>query len=115
MVNRYKDGNDSIGFHKDDERDLCGGIVVVSLGAERDIIFKHQDLMGKRGSATKMDFKNEVKRIKITLQNGSLIVMKPPTNNYWYHSIPKRANVKNVRVSLTYRLMTRRKDKKKCL
>ena len=41
---RYKDGNDKMGFHKDDERELCSQTPIASLtlGAERDFIFKHQ-------------------------------------------------------------------------
>eukprot|EP01084_Bolivina_argentea_P160478 279450_1 len=109
LVNRYNNGNDKIGFHKDDEKDLINNssIADVSFGAMRDIIFKHQDIVRNKNN-NNMDF-DQVKSVKIALKNGSLIVMRYPTNSYWYHSIPKRATVKNVRVSLTFRNMIPRK------
>eukprot|EP01084_Bolivina_argentea_P080823 146380_1 len=118
LVNRYKDGNDTIGFHKDDEKDLLvsSSIAGVSFGASRDIIFKHQDIVRKkkRNKDKESDPENEgVRCVKLELKSGSLFVIRHPTNAYWYHSIPKRAKIKKVRVSLTYRNMKLRDAKKK--
>jgi len=111
LVNRYKDGNDKIGFHKDDERDLLhkSSIAGVSFGATRDILFKHQDLVNKKSKSKEHDDASQVKSVKIALKSGSLIVMRHPTNAYWYHSIPKRANIPQFRISLTFRNMIVRK------
>ena len=40
--------------------------------------------------------------IKQTLQNGSLLIMNPPTQELWEHSIPKRKNA-GTRINLTFR------------
>jgi alkylated DNA repair dioxygenase AlkB len=48
--------------------------------------------------------KKDTEPIFITLNPGSLYVFKPPTNNHWSHCIEKDYNVKNARISLTYRL-----------
>uniref|UniRef100_A0A8P4FWP3 DNA oxidative demethylase ALKBH2 n=1 Tax=Dicentrarchus labrax TaxID=13489 RepID=A0A8P4FWP3_DICLA len=50
LVNRYKDGRDHMGEHRDDEKELdplCP-IASVSLGAPRDFVFRHRDTRGKR-------------------------------------------------------------------
>ena len=46
---RYKDGQDHIGEHRDDERELAPGspIASVSFGACRDFFFRHKDSRGK--------------------------------------------------------------------
>ena len=92
LINRYKDGNDSIGFHSDDEKDLDldSPIVGITFGAERDFILK-----SNTGN----------KRHTLRLHNGSMIIMHSPTNKYWKHSVPKRASVKAPRISLTFRKM----------
>ena len=97
LINRYADGNDYIGFHKDDEKQLGDEpyIVGVSFGAERDFIFKADNFIPK----------NMPEKIELKLDDGSIIMMDHPTNDYWKHSIPKRANVKKPRISLTFRYM----------
>jgi DNA oxidative demethylase len=98
LVNRYRDGNSYIGFHSDDEKDLdkTSSIIGVSLGCERDFLFK-----------PKKSFvpKNILSTISINLSHGSLTQIKSPTNEYWQHSIPKRTNSKKPRISLTFRCM----------
>ena len=92
LLNRYKDGEDLIHYHADDEDDLGDEIHVagVSFGTERDFLLKNNA---------------DKDVIKYNLGVGSLIVMKHPTNSYWKHSIPKRTGVKTPRVSLTFRLI----------
>jgi len=91
LINRYKDGDDYIGYHADDEDDLedKSTIAGVSFGCARDIYFKASN--------------NCVQ--KIILKIGSLILIKYPTNQYWKHSIPKRKKIKTPRISLTFRKM----------
>lgn len=95
---RYKDGGDHIGEHRDDERELVprSPIASVSFGACRDFVFRHCDSRGKNAT-------RHIKPIKLQLAHGSLLMMKYPTNVYWYHSLPTRKRVLAPRINLTFR------------
>ncbi|KAG9302385.1 hypothetical protein G9A89_011435 [Geosiphon pyriformis] len=91
LLNWYKNGEDSIGEHSDDEKGLVpdGVIACVSLGSQRALVFKN---------------KNDRKLTKKwVLEDGSLLVMKGKTQLYWKHSIPKQKRVIEGRISLTFR------------
>ncbi|NXW16321.1 ALKB2 demethylase, partial [Circaetus pectoralis] len=98
LINRYKDGGDHIGEHRDDERELVprSPIASVSFGACRDFVFRHCDSRGKNAT-------RHIKPIKLQLAHGSLLMMKYPTNVYWYHSLPTRKRVLAPRINLTFR------------
>ncbi|XP_036076934.1 DNA oxidative demethylase ALKBH2 isoform X1 [Rousettus aegyptiacus] len=98
LINRYKDGCDHIGEHRDDERELAPGspIASVSFGACRDFFFRHKDSRGKNPS-------RRVKVVRLPLAHGSLLMMNHPTNTHWYHSLPVRKKVLAPRVNLTFR------------
>ncbi|CAL1299361.1 unnamed protein product [Larinioides sclopetarius] len=89
LINRYKDGQDKIGSHRDNETDMDpnSSIVTFSFGAERTMIFKRPNFNS----------------VKIPLKNGSVLTMNPPTNEFWYHEIPREKRIKDVRISLTFR------------
>ncbi|XP_022522614.1 DNA oxidative demethylase ALKBH2 [Astyanax mexicanus] len=109
LINRYKDGNDHIGEHRDDERELdptCP-IASVSLGASRDFIFRHKD--ARSGSNPN---KRQIKPVKLELAHGSLLLMNAPTNRHWYHSLPVRKKVKTPRINLTFRRIIKTRVKK---
>jgi DNA oxidative demethylase len=95
LVNRYADGNDVIGFHRDkeDELDPSAPIVGVTFGAERDFAFKADAFIPS----------NMSDRFDLILHHGSVICMNYPTNQHWKHSVPKRAGVRGVRINLTFR------------
>ncbi|KAM6964958.1 DNA oxidative demethylase ALKBH2 [Aplochiton taeniatus] len=98
LINRYKDGKDHMGEHRDDERELdplCP-IASVSLGAARDFIFRHKEARGKR-------FRRQIEPVKLELGHGSLLLMNPPTNTHWYHSLPARKKLGLPRINLTFR------------
>ena len=101
LVNRYGDGNDHIGEHRDDETDLVREAPIASLtfGQARDFVFKHKDARGK--NATRKD----ISPVTVCLEHGSLLNMKHPTNSEWYHSLPVRKKAHGVRVNLTFRHM----------
>ncbi|XP_040052630.2 DNA oxidative demethylase ALKBH2 isoform X1 [Gasterosteus aculeatus] len=106
LVNRYKDGQDHMGEHRDDEKELdpfCP-IASVSLGAARDLIFRHRDARGKRAH-------RQIKPVKLELAHGSLLLMNSPTNTFWYHSLPVRKKISLPRINLTFRriLLERKK------
>lgn len=96
LINRYKDGYDSIGPHSDDEKDLGDkpSIIGINFGAERRIIFESK----KQTSILPNS-------VELNLKHGSLYIMNHPTNKYWKHSIPKDINIKTPRINLTFRKM----------
>ncbi|WAR02552.1 ALKB2-like protein [Mya arenaria] len=100
LINRYKNGCDHMGEHRDDEKDLVHGypIASLSLGQPRDFIFKHADSRGKKA-------KRSIEPLKLLLEHGSLLLMKHPTNTYWYHALPQRKRLLGVRINMTFRQM----------
>jgi alpha-ketoglutarate-dependent dioxygenase alkB family protein 2 len=92
LVNYYRDGNDYIGYHSDDERDLEIPLIVsLSFGETRDFIFQNVKAPGIA--------------YPIELGSGDLLIIHPPTNKAWKHSLPKRTTVKGARFNLTFRIM----------
>lgn len=90
LVNFYRDGQDSNGWHADNEKELGSDplIASVSLGAER--IFEMQHIHSK-------------KRIKLNLEHGSLLCMLQGSQRFWKHQLPKDKSVHLPRVNLTFR------------
>jgi len=90
LINFYRDGQDSNGWHADDEPELGYEPVIASfsLGAKRDFHLRE-----------KRDHSNKV---KIGLDPGSLLMMRGQTQATWQHQIPKRANA-TARINLTFR------------
>ncbi|MFP3473048.1 alpha-ketoglutarate-dependent dioxygenase AlkB, partial [Micrococcus sp. SIMBA_144] len=72
LLNLYHDGSEGMAWHSDAEKDLKkqGAIASLSLGAERKFAFKHKETKIKK---------------ELILENGSLLVMKGSTQNYWLH------------------------------
>lgn len=92
LVNLYRDGNDTIGYHSDDEKDLDKKypIVSFSFGAKRTFL-----LQDKR---TKLIYEKE-------LEDNSCILMKYPCQSLYKHSVPRRKKVKMPRINLTFRVI----------
>jgi alkylated DNA repair dioxygenase AlkB len=90
LLNLYRDGRDSIGFHADDEPELGTNPVIgsISLGAERRFILKHP------ASGEKLEF---------ALPHGSLLVMGGTSQHHWRHGVPKSAKPVGPRINLTFR------------
>ena len=91
LINFYRDGNDKVGWHSDDERELGGEIHIasVSLGAER--VFR-------------MRWRSDHSRVvDLPLGHGSLLLMKHPTQMYWEHCLPPRKRLAEPRYNLTFR------------
>ncbi|MFQ6644530.1 hypothetical protein Gotur_019962 [Gossypium turneri] len=114
LLNRYKGGNDYVGWHSDDEK-LYGStpeIASVSFGCERDFILKKKS--GKSSQERRSDDKPPLKRSRkssqddqhsFMLKHGSLLVMRGNTQRDWLHSVPKRAKAETTRINLTFRLV----------
>ena len=90
LLNRYQTGDDKVDWHADDEPELDKNspIASLSLGSDRDFLIREKGTSGNN--------------IKQALQNGSLLIMNPPTQELWEHSVPKRKNV-GARINLTFR------------
>jgi len=91
LMNLYRDGKDSMGWHSDNEVELGQNpeIASLSFGVNRVIRFRH--LLDK-----------EVQK-SIELKDGSLLMMKGMTQQYWQHCIPKEKKVLSPRINLTFR------------
>ncbi|MDO6704992.1 alpha-ketoglutarate-dependent dioxygenase AlkB [Photobacterium sp. 1_MG-2023] len=90
LANLYRDGQDSMGWHQDNEPELGPAPVIasVSLGETRRFLLKH----GKTSE-----------KIEFQLGHGSLLIMAGDTQSNWIHSIPKTQQRCNERMNLTYR------------
>jgi len=109
LVNRYKDGYDRIGPHQDDEKSRAVKIIAgLSFGAERDFVFKHHKVHKPKSPARTA--KPKYGRIVVPLPAGSLILINPPTNRYWYHELPIRKRITSPRISITFRDMIPRPE-----
>lgn len=92
LLNLYRDGNDSMGFHADDEPELGDRPVIASLsfGAERVMHFRHRH-------------DRTMPAQRIPLPDGSLLVMHGDCQANWKHAIPKTRKAIGPRVNLTFR------------
>jgi alkylated DNA repair dioxygenase AlkB len=90
LLNFYRDGQDSIGFHADDEPELGTNPVIgsISLGAVRRFVLKHP------ASGEKLEFE---------LPHGSLLVMGGTSQHHWRHGVPKTRKPVGPRINLTFR------------
>ena len=93
LLNYYRDGKDSNGWHADNEKELGSNPVIASLsfGAERVFQLKHNTLKDQK--------KN------IVLEHGSLLIMKGTTQHFWKHQIPKTSKPIGPRINLTFRVI----------
>ena len=93
LLNLYRDGQDSNGWHSDDEKELGTNptIASISLGEERFFHLKHKT--------------NKELKQKILLEHGSLLLMQGSTQHFWQHQIPKTKRKVGKRVNLTFRLI----------
>ena len=90
LLNLYHSGDEGMAYHSDAEKDLKknGPIASLSFGAERKFSFKHK-ITGEK--------------VELTLEHGSLLVMKDETQSYWLHRLPPTKKVSAPRINLTFR------------
>ncbi len=91
LLNLYRNGNDSNGWHADNEKELGKNPIIASLsfGDPRIFQFKHRTLQNEK--------------YKLILEHGSLLVMKGEMQQYWLHQIPKTKRDIGARINLTFR------------
>ena len=92
LLNLYRDQNDSMGFHSDDEKELGPepAIASLSFGATRTFIFKHKT-------------RKDLKPVSIPLPEGSVLMMRGPTQRHWKHAINRESQTCGPRINLTFR------------
>ncbi len=93
LLNLYRDGNDSNGWHADNEKELGENpaIASITLGQERYFHLKHR---------TQKELKH-----KLLLEHGSLLLMQGKTQHHWLHQIPKTKKIIKERINLTFRVV----------
>jgi alkylated DNA repair dioxygenase AlkB/predicted Zn-dependent protease with MMP-like domain len=94
LLNYYRDGQDSMGFHADDEEELgeFPTIGSLSLGETRRFVLKHVPT----GATSELE-----------LGNGSLLIMAGTMQDDWQHGIPKTKLQVGPRINLTWRQIRR--------
>jgi len=95
LINLYHSGAEGVSWHSDDETTLerHGMIASLSLGAERNFVFKHK----KTGQ-----------KVSVFLEQGSVLRMQGSTQLNWLHTLPKTSKISEPRINLTFRRIVTR-------
>lgn len=90
LLNLYQSGTEGMGWHSDDEKELdpTTPIASVSLGSRRKFAFRH---------------KQDKTTTSVFVEHGSVLVMHPPIQKHWHHSLLKTKTVTSPRINLTFR------------
>ena len=93
LLNYYRDANDSVAWHSDDESELGVNPIIasVSFGQVRRFDIRHKQ--------------DRDRKYSIYLENGSLLIMKGDLQHNWVHQIPKSTKPLKARVNLTFRVI----------
>lgn len=93
LLNYYRNGRDSMGWHSDDEPELGSNPVIasLSLGDTRRFLLRHR-------------FDKTIPQQALLLNNGSVLIMAGKLQHNWQHSVPKTARTVQGRINLTFRL-----------
>ena len=88
LLNRYRSGSDSVGWHADDEPGMGNVIGSLSLGATRTFRIRHNSSKETR---------------TFSVSNGTLIIMAGTMQQFWKHEVPKTTENVGERINLTFR------------
>lgn len=93
LLNLYRDGQDSNGWHADDEKELGKepAIASLSFGQARMFHLRHK--------------KDKILKHKIELTSGSMLLMRGATQHFWQHQLPKTKRKIDPRINLTFRFI----------
>ena len=91
LFNLYRDGDDRMGWHADDEPEIDARCPIASLsfGATRALQFRHRQSQSRE---------------ELALADGDLLVMEPDCQRFWMHALPVRKRVRTARLNLTFRV-----------
>lgn len=94
LLNLYRNGNDSVAWHADDEPELGVNPVIasVSFGQIRRFDIRHKT--------------DKKQKYSVELENGSLLIMKGDLQHQWEHQVPKSAKALGERINLTFRVIS---------
>ena len=92
LLNLYRDGNDSISWHTDAEKELGINPIIASVnfGATRKFQLRHIKTKEK---------------LEIELTHGSLLIMQSELQHFWQHQVPKTSKPVGERINLTFRVI----------
>lgn len=90
LLNLYHNGEEAMGWHADNEKDLKenGTIASVSFGVTRKFSLRHT---------------NSKEIVSVDLENGSLLLMKNEIQKHWVHRLHPSKKIKQMRINLTFR------------
>lgn len=93
LLNFYRNGDDSMGWHSDDEPELGINPVIGSLsfGETRRFMLRHRSDKGLKH--------------QLELTSGSFLLMRGQTQHCWQHQIPKTKRAVSPRINLTFRVI----------
>ena len=93
LLNFYRNGSDSMGWHRDNEKELGRNPVIgsVSFGVARKFQFRNYT------------DKKQVKNIELT--HGSFLLMQGETQHHWEHQLPKTSQTILPRINITFRVI----------
>ena len=91
LLNYYRDGQDSMGWHRDNEKSLGPQPVIASVSLGDTRLFKWRRYGSHENTTT------------LPLTHGSLLLMKGNMQQYWEHSLPKTTKPVEPRINLTFR------------
>ena len=94
LINLYRGGKDYVSWHSDDEKELGNNPVIgsVSFGETRSFQLKHKH-------------RKDLDKVKVSLTNGSFLIMKGSTQHFWHHQIAKTSKQLEERINLTFRFI----------
>lgn len=95
LCNAYRNGEDRMGWHSDNEAELGDepSLASISLGAERRFCWRRIQASGFGPSRP------------MVLTGGSLLWMGRGLQTNWQHSLPQQKTCTELRVNLTFRLI----------
>lgn len=93
LLNRYRNGQDYVGWHSDSEKELGTNPVIgsVNFGATRKFQFRMAS--------------DKTEKFELDLKHGTLLIMQGQTQHYWQHQIPKTTTKIGERINLTFRVI----------
>ncbi|CAH1524037.1 MULTISPECIES: alpha-ketoglutarate-dependent dioxygenase AlkB family protein [Vibrio] len=90
LANLYRHGQDSMGWHQDNEPELGRNPVIASVNLGETRRFLLRNLHCK----TQLEYE---------LSHGALLIMAGELQHHWKHAVPKTAKPKGERINLTFR------------
>ena len=96
LLNLYHNGEESMGWHSDNEKEIIANssIASLSLGANRKFSFKH---------------KLSKETVSVELEAGSLLEMKGSVQTHWWHALIKSKKITDARINLTFKCIPKNK------